>query len=48
MSLLHPSRQSREAFHDHLFYGAITFSLLIFGPSVGATIGHLIRAGVLG
>ncbi|MFJ2534941.1 hypothetical protein [Microbacterium maritypicum] len=48
MSFLHPSPQSREALHDHVFYGVVTLALLVFGSGVGTTIGYLIRAGVLG
>lgn len=48
MSIFHPSPQSREALHDHVFYGAVTFTLLVFGSGVGTTLGYLIRAGVLG
>lgn len=48
MSLLHPSPQAREALHDHVFYGAVTLTLLVFGSGVGTALGYVIRAGALG
>ena len=47
MTLLHLSPESREALHDHLFYGAVTLTLLTFGSATSAVFGFLIQVGVL-
>lgn len=47
MSLLHLSAKSREALHDHLFYGAVTLALLVLGSATSLALGFLIRAGAI-
>lgn len=45
MSLLHLTPQSREALHDHIYYGAVTLAMLVLGSAASMTIGALIQVG---
>lgn len=48
MSLLHLPPQSRDAHHDHLFYGSVTLALLILGAAASSLLELLVLAGGLG
>lgn len=47
MTLLRLTPCSREALHDHLYYGAVTVALLVLGSATNAVLGLLISAGAL-
>ncbi|MEU4017230.1 hypothetical protein AB0E56_18385 [Microbacterium sp. NPDC028030] len=47
MTLLHLSPESREALHDHVFYGSVTVALVVLGSAASVVLGFLIQAGAL-